>query len=29
LHGCTDKFHKCIRMNATCLVNVYVDCSTT
>jgi hypothetical protein len=27
LHGCTDKFHECIRMNATCSVNVIVNCS--
>jgi hypothetical protein len=27
LHGCTDKSHECIRMNATCSVNANVSCS--
>jgi hypothetical protein len=27
LHGCTDKFYGCIRINATCSVNANVNCS--
>jgi hypothetical protein len=29
LHECTNKFHGCIRMNATCSVNANVNCSNT
>jgi hypothetical protein len=29
LHGCTDKFHACIRMKAICSVNANVNCNNS